>query len=72
MLLLRLSRELLLRYAERQFLGLLFQEPPRSRFIARPALTLADRASLNQQRSAAAVAKYRRGPDGLPNFANFG
>jgi hypothetical protein len=27
MLLLRLSRELLFRYAERQFLGLLFQEP---------------------------------------------
>ncbi|MGK7907507.1 MAG: hypothetical protein AB4040_09805 [Synechococcus sp.] len=40
-LLLMLSRELLLREAERQFLGLLFQEPPRSSYPARPAFTVA-------------------------------
>jgi hypothetical protein len=36
MLLLRSSALFLLREAERQFLGLLFQEPPRSRFSAYP------------------------------------
>ncbi len=38
MLLLRLPGELLLRFAERAFLGLLFQEPPRNaRLPIRPA-----------------------------------
>jgi len=49
---LRLSGAFLLRYADRQFLALLFQEPPRrTRFVSpiRPVSTTLDYASVTDE-----------------------
>ena len=71
-LLLRLSRVLLLRLAERQFTGLLFHEPPRSSLVARPSFTVRDGEGLDLRRFVVVSAKCHRGQDGHSSFVGFG